>query len=83
MQPACYDREMTEIAPRIVVDPAIQQGRPVLKGTRVPVELVVGQLAGGLSVEDVMREYELAREDVLAALAFAAQAVSDEQYRAI
>ncbi len=72
-----------EIAPRIVVNPAAQQGRPVVKGTRVPVELVVGKLAGGMTTEEVMKEFEIEREDVLAALSFAARAISDETYRAI
>ena len=60
---------MTEIAPRIVVDEAVRFGRPVIKGTRVPVDLVVGKLAGGMTTEEICDEYELQREDVLAALA--------------
>ena len=74
---------MTQIAPRIVVTPGIRFGRPVIEGTRVPVELVVGKLASGMSFEEVCKEYELVREDVLAALAYAAQAVAEEQIRAI
>jgi uncharacterized protein (DUF433 family) len=74
---------MTEIAPRIAVDQDIRFGRPVIAGTRVPVDLVIGKLAGGMTVEEVMREYELDREDVLAALSYAAQAVADEQVRAV
>ncbi|MFH1609387.1 MAG: DUF433 domain-containing protein [Candidatus Bipolaricaulota bacterium] len=72
-----------EIAPRIVVDEEVRFGKPVIKGTRVPVELVLGKLAGGMSVEEVMREYALAREDLLAALAYAARLVSQEQVRAV
>jgi uncharacterized protein (DUF433 family) len=71
-----------EIAPRISVDPAVRFGKPVIQGTRVPVDLVVGKLAGGTSIEDVMREYELQREDVLAALAYAARLVAQEEIRA-
>ena len=74
---------MVEIAPRIVVDESVRFGKPVIQGTRVPVDLVLGKLAGGLTVEDVMKEYDLAREDVLAALAYAARAVADEQVRAV
>jgi uncharacterized protein (DUF433 family) len=59
---------MTEIAPRISVDEKVRFGKPVIAGTRVPVHLVVGKLAGGMTVEQVMEEYELLREDVLAAL---------------
>ena len=74
---------MTEIAPRIAVDETVRFGRPVIAGTRVPVDLVVAKLAGGMTVEQVMAEYEIAREDVLAALAYAARAVADEQVRAL
>ena len=74
---------MTEIAPRIVVDEAIQGGRPVIQGTRVPVDVVIGKLAGGMSQEDVEREYGLVREDVLAALAYAARSLSEERVRAV
>ena len=74
---------MTLIAPRIAVDENIRFGKPVIAVTRVPVDLVVGKLAGGMTIEEVVTEYELAREDVLAALAYAAQAVSDEQIRVV
>jgi uncharacterized protein (DUF433 family) len=62
---------MTEIAPRIAVDEKVRFGKPVIAGTRVPVDLVVRKLAGGMTVEQVMKEYELLREDVLAALSYA------------
>ena len=74
---------MTEIAPRIVVDENIRFGKPVIEGTRVPVDLVVAKLAGGMSMEQVCDEYTLSREDVLAALGYAARAVADEQVRAV
>ena len=74
---------MTEIAPRIVVDENVRFGKPVIKGTRVPVDLIVGKLAGGMSIDEVLDEYSLSREDVLAALAYAARAVADEQVRAV
>jgi len=71
-----------QIAPRIVVDEKIRFGRPVIEGTRVPVELVLGKLAGGMTVEAVAEEYGLTREDVLAALAYAARSVAEEEIRA-
>ncbi len=74
---------MTEIAPRITVDEKVRFGKPVIAGTRVPVDLVVGKLAGGMTVEHVMEEYALLREDVLAALSYAARAIGDEQVRAM
>jgi uncharacterized protein (DUF433 family) len=74
---------MVEIAPRISVDPRIRFGKPVIAGTRVPVDLIVGQLAGGMSQEEVAEEYGIQREDILAALAYAAQALSEEKVRAL
>ena len=65
-----------EIAPRITVDPGVKGGRPVIESRRVPVDLIVGKLGGGMSIEEVMDEYDLAREDVLAALSYAAHLVS-------
>jgi uncharacterized protein (DUF433 family) len=73
---------MIEIAPRITVDDRVRFGRPVIKGTRVPVDLLIGQLAAGMTVDEVAHEYGLEREDVLAALAYAARALGEEQIRA-
>lgn len=69
---------MKEIFPRITVDPAVQFGKPVIVGTRVPVEVIVGNIAGGMTVEEVMEEYRLTREDVLAALGYAFKVVAEE-----
>jgi uncharacterized protein (DUF433 family) len=72
-----------EIAPRITVDEKVRFGKPVVKGTRVPVDLILGKLAGGMTYEDVMVEYDLAREDILATLNYAAKSLSEEKIRAI
>jgi uncharacterized protein (DUF433 family) len=53
---------------RIVIDPKICHGKPVIRGTRMPVALVVGSLAGGMSFEEVQREYDLSIGDIRAAL---------------
>jgi uncharacterized protein (DUF433 family) len=70
-----------EIAPRITVDPGVRFGRPVIAGTRVPVDLVIGKLASGMGVEEVAREYGLTEEDVRAALHYAASILAAEQVR--
>jgi uncharacterized protein (DUF433 family) len=74
---------MVRLGPRIVADPKVCFGKPVIEGTRVPVELVLGQLAGGMTVEAVCDEYALTREDILAALAYAAQTVAAEESRTV
>jgi len=74
---------MLRIAPRITVDEKVRFGKPVIEGTRVPVDLVLGKLAGGMTLEAVAEEYDLARDDILAALAYAARSVAAEEIRAI
>jgi len=65
---------------RIVIDPKICHGKPVIRGTRTPVAVVVGSLAGGMSFEDVQREYDLTMEDIRAALKFASDLVEHEHH---
>jgi uncharacterized protein (DUF433 family) len=74
---------MKRIAPRIVADESVRFGRPVVEGTRVPVDLVIGKLAGGLAVEEVCAEYGLVRDDVLAVLSYAAGILAEESVRAV
>ena len=63
---------------RIVIDPEIQHGKPVIRGTRVPVARIVGGLAGGMTAEEIMREYEISEEDLHAALAYAAELIESD-----
>jgi uncharacterized protein (DUF433 family) len=62
-----------EIAPKISVDPQIHHGAPVITETRIPVSIVVGSLSGGMSKEEVSREYATTIEQIEAALSFAAE----------
>jgi len=55
---------------RVVSDPTIAEGAPIIRGTQTPVADVVESLAGGMSFEDVQREYNLSADDVRAALNF-------------
>jgi hypothetical protein len=48
---------------RIVVDPEVRHGKPVIKGTRVSMDVILGSLAGGMSVEEVADEYVITRDD--------------------
>lgn len=70
---------MKHILTEIAIDPKIRFGKPIIKGTRVPVELVVGKIAGGMEIGKVAKEYELTRKQVLAALRYAAAAVAGEE----
>jgi uncharacterized protein (DUF433 family) len=72
-----------EIAPRIVVDEKVRFGKPVIKGTGVPVDSILGKLAGGMTYEEVMVEFDLTKEDILAALQYASKHLADEEVRAL
>ena len=59
---------------RITIDPALCHGKPCVRGLRYPVESVLEWLAGGMTVEDILADYEdLEREDIQAVLAYAAR----------
>lgn len=63
---------------RIVVDAKIHSGQPCVKGTRVPVSVIVGSVADGDSVEQIIKSWPALRaEDVRACLKYAAEAVKD------
>lgn len=65
---------------RIAVNPAQMGGLPCLRGMRVTVSAVLGQLTAGQSIEDVLADFPyLEREDVFAALEYAAAAVSERE----
>jgi uncharacterized protein (DUF433 family) len=65
---------------RIIVDPEILVGKPVVKGTRLSVEFLVGLLAQGWSEAEVLRNYPgLQREDLLACLAYASEVLREEK----
>ena len=64
---------------RITIDPQVMTGKPVIRDTRIPVELIVRMLAQGVSDDDILQEYpRLQREDIRAALAYAAQVLAHE-----
>jgi uncharacterized protein (DUF433 family) len=65
---------------RIAIDPKVCHGKPVIRGTRMPVALVVGSLAGGMTFDEVQKEYGLTLADIRAALKFAGELVEQEQY---
>ncbi|MGH9662534.1 MAG: DUF433 domain-containing protein [Bryobacteraceae bacterium] len=67
---------MTE---RIEIHPDVMQGKPVVRGTRVPVELLLRKLAEGASVDDLLDAYpSLTADDIRACLAYAADTIAHE-----
>jgi len=73
--------KVVEIAPRITVDPKVQFGKPAIKGTRVPVAVILDELAAGTTMEKTTREYGVTLEDIRAVLSYAAQVISDEDVK--
>lgn len=68
----------------IAVDPEVLVGKPVIKGTRISVELILDRLADGWTQEQIIDSYpRVTREDILAAIAFAAEVFREEEYVAI
>ena len=65
---------------RIAVDPKILGGKPVVKGTRIPVYLVVELLASGMTEAEILKEYPgLHRDDIRAALEYASKILREEE----
>jgi uncharacterized protein (DUF433 family) len=70
---------MEELLDRIIVDPDILVGKPVIRGTRIPVYIIVGLIANGLTTKEILKEYpRLKEEDVKAALLYASKLVESE-----
>jgi uncharacterized protein (DUF433 family) len=67
------------MADRIEINPKVMLGKPVIRGTRIPVELLLRKLAEGATAPDLLDAYpRLKREDILAAIGYAAEVVARE-----
>ncbi len=65
---------------RIVVDPKVMVGKPVIKGTRIPVYLILELLAAGMGVDEILKDYpHLTRNDIAAVLLYAAKVTGREE----
>ena len=70
-----------QLLDRIVLDPQVMLGKPVIKGTRLSVEFILGLLAHGASEQEILQEYyHLSSEDIHACLLFASRTVADSSY---
>lgn len=66
---------------RISTNPNIMHGKPVIKGTRVPVDVILGSLIGGMSYGEVEKEYGVKKDDIIAAIEYAAKFVMGEEIK--
>jgi uncharacterized protein (DUF433 family) len=68
------------ITDRIEINPKVMLGKPVIRGTRIPVELILRKLSEGATVADLLDAYpRLTREDIQAAIGYAADTVAHEE----
>ncbi len=73
--------ESHTVRSRISVDPKVMFGKPVIRGTRIPVDIILRKLASGHSFQTVLQDYpRLTAEDIEAALAYAAEAVNGIEF---
>jgi uncharacterized protein (DUF433 family) len=68
---------------RIVVDPKICHGKPVVRGTRTPVTVILDALAGGDTFETIADDYRITIDDIRACIEFASGELSRRNYRAV
>lgn len=68
---------------RIIIDPELQHGKPVIRGTRLPVARILGGLAGGMTFEEVCREYDVTIDDIRAAIKYAEELIEKETHHSI
>ncbi len=71
----------TQLLERIILNPEIMVGKPVIKGTRLTVEYILGLLAQGATITEILDEYEgLTQEDIQACLLFATKALESTAF---
>ncbi len=69
-----------QIHNRIVLDPKIMAGKPVIKGTRIPVGLIIKLISQGISGKEILDDYpELKKDDIKAALEYASEVLNSEE----
>jgi len=70
---------MSEVLERIVIDPKVMVGKPVIKGTRITVDMILELLAAGAKPEEIAEDYNISLEDIRAALLYAAKVLGREE----
>jgi len=69
-----------ELLRRIIIDPKIMLGKPIIRGTRLPVEIIVEKIAYGVTFDELRKDYPfLTDEDIKAALLYAARSLAREE----
>lgn len=72
-------QKVVQLSTGVIIDPSVRSGRPVIRGTRVPVDIIVGRVAAGMAIQAIADEYGITEKDVYNALLYAAQRLTEEQ----
>lgn len=64
---------------KIIVDKDIRHGKPIIRGTRVPVDIILGSLAGGMSYKEICDEYGIENDDIRSAIEYATKIIANEE----
>ena len=78
------ESRMSNLLERITIDPAICHGKPVIRGLRYPVEIILELLSSGMTADDILADYEdLEHADILAALSFATRLAQVKRFDSV
>lgn len=70
-----------QLLERITLDPKVMVGKPVIRGTRLTVQYILGLLAHGATIDEILQEYEgLTRDDILACLQYASETLENTTF---
>lgn len=76
--------KMKDLTERIIINPDIMVGKPIIKGTRITVEHILGLLAQGISIPEIIEDYpHIHKDDIYACLAFAKKALESSTFMAM
>ena len=64
---------------KVVIDEKVRHGKPIIEGTRITVDEVLGMLESGMTYEDIKKEYSLTKKQILAVIKYAASLVRGEE----
>ncbi len=64
---------------RIEINPDVLSGKPVIKGTRISVEIILNKVSSGISWENIQNELDISEEDIMAALKYAEKVIANEE----
>jgi uncharacterized protein (DUF433 family) len=74
-----YNKCQKGVEMPITIDEKIMHGRPVIKGTRIPVSIIIGSLADGMTEEEIKQEYGISSEDIRDCLKYSSRIIDNEQ----